>query len=149
VGIRQAKPTDADAIAYLYRLLTGDVRVDVRPARIAALLDRDDHTLWVVQQGDCIVGTALVILCMDLMYGNQPFAVVENVIIDPAYRQQGLGWALLEHIEAACIAADCSKIMLQSSVTREDAHRLFRRLGYASDRKLGFVKYRSEMSGKA
>ncbi len=146
--IRKASQQDAAALVRLYHLLTGDARVDVRAERIAALQYRDDHALWVVELEGGVVGTALVMLCMDVMYGNQPFAVVENIIIDPAYQRQGLGRVLLQHIEAQCLAADCSKIMLQSSVARVEAHRLFRTLGYSSERKLGFVKYRSQMGGK-
>jgi hypothetical protein len=41
-----------------------------------------------------------------------------------------------------CLQRDCSKIMLLSSVTRGDAHRLFGSSGFSSTEKIGFVKYR-------
>ena len=75
------------------------------------------------------------------MFNTQPFAVVENVIVDQGVRSKGIGAALLRAVEAQSKAANCSKIMLLSSSQRTEAHRFFERLGFTSGAKLGFVKY--------
>ena len=51
-----------------------------------------------------------------------------------------------QNVEEFCIARDCSKIMLLSSISRVNAHRFFERPGLGSDSKRGFVKYRRHFS---
>ncbi|MNY55522.1 Acetyltransferase (GNAT) family protein [compost metagenome] len=76
------------------------------------------------------------------MYGRQPFAVVENIVVDLAARNRGVGAALMREVETFCAEGDCSKIMLLSSVDRTDAHRFFERCGFDASIKRGLVKYR-------
>lgn len=141
--IRNALPSDAARIAELYRQLVGNPAVCVQPERIAAIANDKDTGLFVCEYQGTVHGSALVSLCADVMFGAQPFAVVENVVVDTQLRKQGLGAALLRHIEVFCLAHDCSKIMLLSASQREQAHRFFERAGFAGSKKRGFVKYRS------
>jgi N-acetylglutamate synthase-like GNAT family acetyltransferase len=76
------------------------------------------------------------------MFNRQPFAIIENVVVDAAARNQGVGAELLREAEAYCAANDCSKIMLLSSMDRTDAHRFFERCGFDTSMKKGLVKYR-------
>jgi GNAT superfamily N-acetyltransferase len=76
--------------------------------------------------------------------GKQPFAVVENVIVDPLWQGKRIGTRLFAHIEEFCREHTCTKIMLLSSAVREDAHQFFIRAGYDSLAKRGFVKYRRQ-----
>lgn len=78
------------------------------------------------------------------MFGNQCYGVIENVVIDEALRGKGIGSTLFEHTEEICRNNDCSKIMLLSTKSREDAHRFFEQQGFSSADKRGFVKYRSQ-----
>lgn len=80
------------------------------------------------------------------MFRTQPFAVVENVIVDTAARGLGVGAALFNNIEAFCFNSNCSKIMLLSSVQRSDSHVFFKKQGFKGSVKRGFVKYRSAFS---
>lgn len=91
-----------------------------------------------------VCGTAFLTLCLDAMFGNQPYGVLENVVVDEAWRGKGLGGRLMEHIEDMCLKSDCSKMMLLSSASRELAHRFFEQKGFVSSNKRGFVKYRSQ-----
>ncbi|MFJ2987271.1 GNAT family N-acetyltransferase [Collimonas sp. NPDC087041] len=142
--IRLAKGGDSAAIQDLYLELTGDVRVHVLPEQIEAMhADPATHLLVCDVAGD-IYGTALLSLCADAMYGKQPFATVENIIVASAARGAGLGRQLMASIEAICAGHDCSKIMLLSSSSRSDAHAFFASYGFSGDKKRGFVKYRSQ-----
>jgi N-acetylglutamate synthase-like GNAT family acetyltransferase len=147
--IRNARPDDAARIAELYRQLVSNPAVMVQPERISAISGHPNTALFVCELSGAVQGTALVSLCADVMFGSQPFAVIENVIVDEAVRGQGLGEALLRHIEAFCLASNCSKMMLLSSVQREDAHRFFERAGFAGSSKRGFVKYRRQFQAGA
>lgn len=93
-----------------------------------------------------VVGSALLSLCMDVMFEDQPFAVVENVIVESTCRNLGVGAVLLRKVENIARDRHCSKIMLLSSASRDDAHRFFARHGYQERSKRGFVKYRREFN---
>ena len=143
IAVRRARAGDAGEIRRLYAQLVSNPSLDVLPQRLAELEASADAALLVAARGDRLAGTVLVCLCPDAMFGRRPFAVVENIVVDAAARGQGVGAQLLHEVERFCLAADCSKIMLLSAAERSDAHAFLERLGYAGDRKRGFVKYRS------
>jgi N-acetylglutamate synthase-like GNAT family acetyltransferase len=145
-GIREATEEDSVAIEGLYRQLVSDPLICVIPAQVAAFAASPTSFLLVAETGGVVCATALLVICPDAMYRAQPFGVVENVIVTEAMRGRGIGGRLLAHIEALAIAQQCSKLMLLSSAPREPAHAFFRRCGFMSDAKRGFVKYRRQFS---
>lgn len=146
IPIRRAAFEDAHAIAALYNELVADPHIRGLPENVASLSTSSNSFLLVAGTGDQVCGTALLTLCADVMYGTQPFGVVENVVVTEGMRGRGVGRALLAEVEEIALAHDCSKLMLLSSVTREEAHTFFKRCGFLSDTKRAFVKYRSQFS---
>ena len=140
--VRRATFDDAARIDALYDQLVADTARCVLPERLQALSEDPRTALLVAEIDGQVCATVLVSLCEDAMYGRQPFAVVENIVVDVAARNRGVGAALMREVEAFCAASDCSKIMLLSSVEREDAHRFFERCGFDGSIKRGLVKYR-------
>lgn len=148
ITVRTAIAADAAAIEKLYSELVSSPHVRVLPARLAAIA-RDPMTRLLVAETEYgVVGTVLVSLCSDVMFQNQPFAVVENLVVSASARSTGIGTRLMLEVEHLCQAADCSKIMLLSSSTRSDAHRFFEKTGYAGTTKKGFIKYRKQFAHK-
>jgi N-acetylglutamate synthase-like GNAT family acetyltransferase len=140
--VRRARPTDAPAIQALYEaLVPGDVSISVDPAHLSRLQSDPDSQLLVVDAAGTVCGTAFLTICRDPMYGDQPFGVVENVIVLAAARRLGAGRALMDDVERVARATRCTKLMLLSSASRTEAHGFFSRLGYDGGRKRGFVKY--------
>jgi ribosomal protein S18 acetylase RimI-like enzyme len=76
------------------------------------------------------------------MFGNQPFAIVENVIVSADYQREGIGKSLMDYIEDLCLQQDCSKIMLQTGSENRNARDFYTAMGYDPDAKIGFIKYR-------
>jgi N-acetylglutamate synthase-like GNAT family acetyltransferase len=143
-SIRHAEPADANRITELYRQLVSNTAISVQAERISAISEDAKTALFVCALDGQVEGSALVCLCTDVMFDSQPFAVVENIIVNEAVRGKGLGAALLRHIEAFCLAKNCSKIMLLSASQRERAHHFFEQAGFTGTSKRGFVKYRSQ-----
>ena len=139
--VRRAKAQDACGISVLYQQLVNNPQVCVLPARIDAIAQDNNTALFVCIVDNQLCATALVSLCSDVMFGIQPFAVIENVVVDSAFRRQGIGAALFKQIEVFCQVNDCYKIMLSSSIERHQAHQFFERLGFIGGRKRSFVKY--------
>jgi len=139
---RKARATDANAIAGLYKVLVPNAPINVLPERIAEIT-RDKNTYLVVYDADdTIIATALVILCNDVMFTRQPFALVENVIVSRDHQRKGIGKGLMEHIETFCLNADCSKIMLLGNSTNQKAYDFYTAMGYDPTAKYGFIKKR-------
>lgn len=147
--VRQALETDAEQIQNLYTTLTNSPDVKVEPSRVKQILSDDNNFLFVIVNDHDISGTCFLTLCLDPMYGTQPYGVIENIIINSESRSAGLGKELMRHVESFCFAKDCSKVMLQSNANRDEAHGFFNSLGYEDKRKVGFVKYRSNLTGVA
>jgi len=144
--IRRATKDDAEAIANLYRELNTLSPVSVSPERIGALAKSRDTHLLVCDDAGEIIATALVCLCQDVMFDNQPFALVENVVVSSDYKRKGIGKNMMDYIEVFCLEQDCSKIMLLTSSENRDARSFYTAMGYDPDAKIGFIKYRRYFS---
>jgi len=142
--IRQARGADAVALTALYRSLVPDPHINGQPERLEVLA-ADPHTYLLVCEVDGVVcGTVLLTLCLDAMYGFQPYGVLENVVVAEAQRGQHIGSRLMAHVEEICLSHDCSKMMLLSTASRAQAHRFFEQHGFSAASKRGFVKYRRQ-----
>jgi hypothetical protein len=75
--IRRAQATDAEAINSLYNELNTLSAPTVLPERIAAIANSEHTYLLVYDDGEDILATALLCLCQDVMFSNQPFALVK------------------------------------------------------------------------
>jgi N-acetylglutamate synthase-like GNAT family acetyltransferase len=140
--VRRASPNDAADIQALYEALVyGDRNIAVAPERLAQLEHDATNHLLVVEAEGVVCGSAFLTICLDAMYGFQPYAVVENVIVLASARGRGAGRALFNDIERIAHAARCTKLMLLSSAKRSEAHAFFTHLGFDGERKRGFVKY--------
>lgn len=140
--IGHAEPEDADGIQKLYLQLVGDdTNIHVSRDQLSALkTDRYNHIFVAKQNGD-VIATAFLTICRDVMYGGQPFAVLENIVVTQGSQRMGVGSALMSHIKSFAKAHRCTKIMLLSSSKRADAHSFFERCGYNGNLKRAFVNY--------
>ncbi|HSD39142.1 MAG TPA: GNAT family N-acetyltransferase [Rhodocyclaceae bacterium] len=146
IVIRKARAADANSIQDLYRALVNNPQVRVLPERVEQLADAAATALLIAERDGDVVGTALVSFCADVMFQAQPFAVVENFIVNANCRKCGIGSALMREVEQYCLAVDCSKSMLLSSSERVVAHEFFTKAGFSGSVKQGFVKYRRQFS---
>ena len=144
--LREAVAADAAAILQLYQILApGDPNLAVTPERIEQIAADPNNFLFIVEVGGAVWATAFLTLCMDPMYDTLPYAVLENLVVDPVRRGSGCGRFIVQAIEAFCWQQRCTKIMLFSSVFRRAAHQFFSRRGFARDKKVAFVKYRHKV----
>lgn len=58
------------------------------------------------------------------------FAVIEDMVVDPACRSAGLGAAMLAEIEAKIRAHGRDWVFLESGIRNQAAHRFFERQGF-------------------
>jgi len=144
LSVREARSGDAAALAELYRSFVASPHISVREDRLETIANDPNNFVFVCQVDNIVCGTAFLTLCLDAMFGSQPYGVLENVVVNETLRGKGIGSQLLAHAEEVCRARDCSKMMLMSTTTRESAHRFFEQQGFSSSNKRGFVKYRRQ-----
>lgn len=139
--IREAEPSDQPAIQRLYKMLIPNGPVNVLPERIEQIKNDPHNFLFVDETEGAISGTVFFTICLSPMFGNQPFGVVENFVVDELYRGQGIGTALINHVFKTGREHKCFAVKLLSSNSREAAHRFFEKNGFNGTDKKGFIKY--------
>jgi GNAT superfamily N-acetyltransferase len=102
---------------------------DIRALYEAILADRDQRLL-VAEDGGRLVGSAHVMVLRHIGRSLPRSAVVEGVVVDPAYRGKGVGAALMRAAAEAAREAGCYKLTLTSNLARTGAHRFYSRLGW-------------------
>jgi GNAT superfamily N-acetyltransferase len=127
VTIRDARATDAAAIASLLAQLGYPTQADAVPSRLERLAIVGDRVV-VAELDDQVVGLAQLHVFPTLEH-EQPAAKVSALVVDEAYRGEGIGRALVEAMEAEARARRCVLLFLTTSARREDAHEFYRRVG--------------------
>ncbi|UUZ91518.1 GNAT family N-acetyltransferase [Paenibacillus sp. P25] len=140
--IREAEARDCRALERLYRLLVpSNPRIRVLPERLEQFRDDPDHFVLVYDRSDTITGTLTLNICPDAMFGMKAYALIENLIVDPLARGQGVGAALMAYADSLCLERSCTKIMLLSGSERKGAHAFFQCCGFNGTVSKGFKKY--------
>jgi N-acetylglutamate synthase-like GNAT family acetyltransferase len=147
--IREAEAKDVSALSNLYhqlvRSVAPDTMIDVREDRIEQIRTDPHNFLFVLEMKDRLCGSAFLTLCLDPLYRYQPYALLENFVIDQGQQGKAMGRFWRGMWNTSACQADCSKIMLLSNSKRSEAHTFFEKQGFSSELKKGFVKYRSQL----
>jgi len=133
---------DLPALATLYEELTGrPTDLEAMRANHREMESNQDYILLGVktENGD-LVGSALGIVCRDIIDQCKPWMVVENVIVAGHARGQGVGKLLMNALEDIARSRGCSYINLTSSIKRPDAHHFYEAIGYADNLVKAFRK---------
>lgn len=75
------------------------------------------------------VGRAYLYLMHNDLH-DQPFGLMEDIYVEPAYRSQGIGLALVKQVIELAKEADCYKLIATSRTSRPPVHDLYKRLGF-------------------
>lgn len=109
-------------------------------ARTLEALSADpDHVFLAARtDGECI-GTATGIVCHGLCGGYDTYMVVEDVVVSPEHRRQGVASALLSRLESIARECGCNHVILLTESVRSDALALYQTNGFEA-RWTGFKK---------
>lgn len=138
--IVRVEQADLPAISRLHECFWGE-RSDVASMSrtLAALTDDPDHVILAARiDGEC-VGTATGVICHGLYGGYDTYMVVEDMVVDAAYRRRGIASGLLARLEAVARERGCNQVILLTESVREDAVALYRANGFEA-RWTGFKK---------
>jgi GNAT superfamily N-acetyltransferase len=92
--------------------------------------DYPDYTLYVAERAADIVGSFALLVMHNLGHLGAPSAIVEDVVVAPAFQRHGIGKAMMQFALDRCREKGCYKLMLSSNAKREDAHAFYESLGF-------------------
>ena len=85
-----------------------------------------------------VVSTCYAVYIPNLTRGNRGISFIENVITDKEYRRRGLASRVIEMAIAFAKDRHCYKVILQSGMTRMEAHQLYESKGFNGESKRAF-----------
>ena len=140
MDIRFAGREDVPQLLRLYRYLhpdDGDVTVEdaVRNLERLELYPGSHIVLGCLDAA--IVATCTLVVIPNMTRGGAPYALIENVVTDPAHRNRGYGNAVLKAASEAAWRAGCYKVMLLTGSTQEAVLKFYRGAGFEQS-KTGF-----------
>lgn len=142
--IREIRRDDLDGILELYTQLH-DNPIPEKTAELSALwgdiLNDGNHHIIVAEEEGKIVSSCVCVIIPNLTRGQRPYAFVENVVTDKAFRKRGLATACLDHARKIAEGENCYKLMLLTGSKEESTLNFYRRAGYNSNDKTAFIQW--------
>lgn len=133
--VRAARAEDLGRLLELYRSLEGpytgvaELEGEAAGRRFAEVMADGRQTTLVAEEDGEVVGTLVIVILPNLGHGGAPYAVVENVVTDEAWRGRGAGRALIEAAAVRAREAGAYKLALCSNLERTGAHEFYEAVG--------------------
>lgn len=128
IAFRRARPEDAALLVDLVGQLGYPSSAAEVARRMARILAREDHVLFVAEERSRPLGWVHVLEFTTL--ASEPCALISGLVVESAARRRGVGRALVALAEDWARGRGLSAMRLRSRVTRADAHAFYRQLGY-------------------
>lgn len=142
--VREILPTELESLLALYMQLHGNPFPELTPELRSLwqrIMDDPDHHIIVAVEEGCIVSSCVCVIIPNLTHGQQPYAIIENVITDEACRGRGLAGACLDYARIIAREAGCYKMMLMTGSKEESTHRFYRHAGYNANDKTAYIQW--------
>jgi len=123
----EATPAALTDINSLLGQLRKDDPTESQLEDLQTVLASDMHDLLVVKDGEKIIGMGTLYTMQKL---GKRSGHVEDVVVDGAYRGQGLGEKLMQEIIATARAKGIQNLYLTSRPIRVAAHALYQKIGF-------------------
>jgi GNAT superfamily N-acetyltransferase len=101
-------------------------------AALARMAGDPDNGLFVAEVDGAVVGTFQRTLIQHVAYHGGTVSQIENVMVDPRVRGQGVGASMMRWAIDEARRRGCYRIQLTSNKARTRAHRFYERLGFVA-----------------
>ncbi|WP_028081990.1 GNAT family N-acetyltransferase [Solimonas soli] len=129
MDVRPAGLDDAPAIAALSGMFGYEPDVDAHTERLAQLLSRPEHAVWVAEHEGRVAGWLHAMLRLSLE--SRSYIEIAGLVVDQGLRSRGIGAALLRAAEQWAKERGHHEMRVRSNVLRSRAHAFYAREGYA------------------
>ena len=142
--IREIRAEELDGLLTLYMQLHGNPFPE-KDERLLALWQRilrdDGHHIIVAEEDGRIAASCVCVIVPNLTHGQRPYALIENVVTDSAYRRRGLASACLAYAKELAVRADCYKMMLLTGAKDSGTLAFYEQAGYNRRDKTAFIQW--------
>lgn len=142
--VREITESDLAGLFELYTQLHGNP-VPENTAELSSLcrkiLDDENHHIIVAEEDGKIVSSCVCVIVPNLTHGQRPYALIENVVTDEAYRCRGLASACLDLAREISVGENCYKMMLLTGSKEESTLRFYEKAGYNRNDKTAFIQW--------
>lgn len=128
-----------ELIKLYYELVPVKNAVDILQKKYQEILRNNDYIILVAKDNGTVVGTAMGICCKTLVFEDENFLVIEDVIVSEKFRGRGIGRKLFEALDCFALEKNCAYSILVSSDFRLGAHAFYEKIGFTDGVK-GFRK---------
>jgi len=105
------------------------------------IINDPNHHILLGYIDEKLVTSCVVVIIENLTRGQRPYALIENVITHPDYRNRGHASLILDAAKDIAVKNNCYKIMLMTSAKQDSTLNFYRRAGYNSEDKTGFIQW--------
>jgi ribosomal protein S18 acetylase RimI-like enzyme len=141
--IRQFRMSDEESVVALWTKVFGYPQPRNEPRRvIRTKLEVDDDLFFVAVREDVLIGTVLIGTVMGGYDGHRGW--IYSLAVAPESRRQGVGSALMKHVERELQARHCLKINLQVVASNASIVAFYDQLGYAVEERISMGKVLEE-----
>ncbi|MDE6469523.1 MAG: GNAT family N-acetyltransferase [Eubacterium sp.] len=104
------------------------------------ILADENHHIIVAEQDGRLVSSCVCVIIPNLTHNQQPYALIENVVTDKAYRKRGLASACLAYAKQLAVDNNCYKMMLLTGSKKRSTHKFYQKNGYNRFEKTGYIQ---------
>ncbi len=142
--IREICNNDLDELLILYTHLHNNPMPE-KSEDLLMIWDKicndENHHIIVVEENGQIISSCVCAIIPNLTHNQQPYALVENVITHPDYRNKGYGTKCLNHAKEIAIQNGCYKMMLLTGSKENSTLNFYKNAGYNSNDKTAFIQW--------
>jgi ribosomal protein S18 acetylase RimI-like enzyme len=131
VEIRECRQEDFNSVLLLLRQLWPDKVPDIVALETVfrRAISSDSQICVCASSRTSLVGLGSLTI-KNSLWQNGPLAHVDELVVDAAFRKQGIGTRLLNHLIGLAQARGCRRIELDSAFHRKAAHAFYERHGF-------------------
>lgn len=142
--VREVIKDDFDGLMKLYTQLHNN-HISEKTPEIMELWNRiindKDHHIIVAEEDGKIISSCVCVIIPNLTHNQQPYALLENVVTDEAYRGKGFATKCLNYAKEIALKKNCYKLMLLTGSKKESTLNFYRQAGYNSEDKTAFIQW--------
>lgn len=142
--VREAEKKDLNGLLLLYQQLHNSqvaINFDDLAELWNQILQDQNHHIIVAEEDGTIVSSCVCVIIPNLTHNQRPYALIENVITDKAYRKKGFATKCLDYAKKIAIQKKCYKMMLLTGSRMDATLQFYRNAGYNSEDKTAFIQW--------
>lgn len=129
IKIRRVETHEQPAMVRLLMELNPGVSANTLSDRLERMLrDHSHYSLYAAYDGETPVGVCGAWVGTRVWCGR--YLEIDNLVVDPAWRSQGVGSQLIDHLSELARQLSCEVVVLDSYTANHASHRLYHRLGF-------------------